>query len=103
MSSKIDSSVGPAAAAAALRPVSRSREQVGSPAQLAGKPGESLELTGEARLMQQLEQRVQSETGIDENKVAEMRRVLASGQYSANPEAIAGRLMQFEWALGETP
>ena len=59
-----------------------------------------LKLTGEARVMQELEQRVQGESGIDEAKVAEMRRILAQGLYTADPSTIAGRLMQLEWSIG---
>ena len=50
--------------------------------------------------MQELEQRVQSESGVDEAKVAEMRRILSQGLYTADPAAIAGRLMQLEWSIG---
>lgn len=105
MSSKIDSSVGPAAAPAPVRPVARSgdaqRSGVAAPSS-SPRSADSVALTGDARVMQELEQQVQGESGIDENKVAEMRRILAQGQYSADPSAIAGRLMQLEWSLGRS-
>lgn len=107
MSTKIDTSVGPAAAPAPVRPVARSGG-AGSPAAGAAssppaKSADSVALTGEARVMQEFEQRVQSDTGVDEAKVAEMRRILAQGLYNADPSAIAGRLMQLEWSLARSP
>lgn len=105
-SPKIDSTspvpVGATGAAAPVRPVARAARDAasaGSVAHAAKLGQDSVELTGEARVMQELEQRVQSEAGVDEAKVAEMRRILAQGQYTADPSAIAGRLMQLEWSL----
>lgn len=108
MSTKIDSSVGPAAPAAPVRPVARSCDAAGSGTAAASsswsaKSSDSLALTGDAHVMQDLEHRVNAESGVDENKVAEMRRILAQGLYNADPSAIAGRLMQLEWSLGHSP
>jgi len=106
MSTKIDTSVGPAAAPAPVRPVARSGGS-GTPAASVTpsnpKSADSVALTGEARAMQEFEQRVQNDSGVDEAKVAEMRRILAQGAYNADPSAIAGRLMQLEWSLSRTP
>lgn len=101
MSNKIDSHLGPAAAPAPVRPLSRSRDGATTTSTAASSPGreESVALTGEARALQQLEQKVQQDSGVDEAKVAETRRILAQGLYSADPQAIAGRLMQLEWSL----
>lgn len=99
MSNKIDSYVGATSAAAPIRPVSRSRDQALPTSPEPGKSGDSFALTGEARVMQQFEQQVRSESGVDDNKVAEMRRILAQGLYSADPMAIAGRLLQLEHSL----
>lgn len=104
MSNKIESylGVGPAAAAGPVRPVSRSRDSSSTQAQAeTAKSGDSFALTGEARVMQQVEQQARSETGVDEAKVAEMRRILAQGLYTADPLAIAGRLMQLERSLAK--
>ena len=104
---KIDSAspspVGATGAASPVRPVAKAARD-GSPAATVGHAAklgqDSVELTGEARGMQELEQRVQSESGVDEAKVAEMRRILSQGLYTADPAAIAGRLMQLEWSIG---
>lgn len=103
MSSKIESylGVGPTAAAGPVRPVSRSRDSSGQVQAEPAKSGDSFALTGEARVMQQVEQQARAETGVDENKVAEMRRILAQGLYMADPTAIAGRLMQLERSLSK--
>lgn len=100
MSNKIDPPVGPPAATAPVQPVVRSREQATAPNSTPSRAGDSVALTGEAQAMQQLEQRMQEETGVDEAKVAELRRILAQGLYSADPQAIAARLMRFEHSLG---
>ncbi len=108
MSTKIDSSVGPAAPPAPVRPVTRSCDAAGSGTRSAAsssstaKSTDSLALTGDAHVMQDLEHRVKNDSGVDENKVAEMRRILAQGLYNADPSAIAGRLMQLEWSLGHS-
>jgi flagellar biosynthesis anti-sigma factor FlgM len=100
MSNKIDPSVGAAAAPAPVRPVVRSREHAATGANAAPpKSGDSVALTGEAQVMQQLEQRARGESGVDEAKVAEMRRILSQGLYHADPQAIAVRLMQLEHSL----
>jgi flagellar biosynthesis anti-sigma factor FlgM len=103
---KIDSAspnpVGAAGASAPVRPVAKAARDATTAATVghAAKLGQdSVELTGEARVMQELEQRVQSESGVDEAKVAEMRRILAQGLYTADPALIAGRLMQLEWSI----
>lgn len=103
MSNKIDSPVGPAAAPAAVRPVlARTRDPEADLAPSGPAGGrDSLRLTGEGRVMHELEQRVNKDSGVDENKVAEVRRILAQGLYNADPAAIAGRLMQVEWSLGQ--
>ncbi|MGQ0699758.1 MAG: flagellar biosynthesis anti-sigma factor FlgM [Panacagrimonas sp.] len=97
MSNKIDSLLRPAAPAP-VRPVSRSRDD-SNPLIESGKSRDSVVVTGDARVLQQLEQRVQADSGIDETKVAETRRILALGLYSADPQAIAAKLMHVEWSL----
>lgn len=103
---KIDSAspspVGAAGASAPVRPVAKVARDGAASVSVANaaKLGQdSVELTGEARVMHELEQRVQSESGVDEAKVAEMRRILAQGLFTADPSAIAGRLMQLEWSI----
>ena len=106
-SPKIDSAspipVGATGASAPVRPVTKAAHDAataGTARHAAQLGQDSVELTGEARVMQELEHRVQGESGVDEAKVAEMRRILAQGLYNADPAAIAGRLMQLEWSLG---
>lgn len=101
MGNKIEPSVGAPAAAAPVRPVLRSREQAAAVPSSPARAGDSVALTGEAQAMQQLEQRVRDESGVDDAKVAELRRILAQGLYNADPQAIAARLMQLERSLGK--
>lgn len=37
--------------------------------------------------------------GVDEAKVAEMRRLIAEGSYAPNPRAIAEKLLQEAWEM----
>ena len=106
-SPKIDSAspapVGATAASTPVRPaakVARDGAATVSVGHAAKLGQDSVELTGEARVMHELEQRVQGESGVDEAKVAELRRILAQGLYTTDPAAIAGRLMQLEWSIG---
>lgn len=101
MSNKIDSQVAPTTAPAPIRPVTRSRSDASPVATEAAKSGDSVVFTGAARDLQQLERRAKDDSGIDEAKVAEMRRILAQGLYSADPQAIAGRLMSLEHSLAQ--
>ncbi|HKY93574.1 MAG TPA: flagellar biosynthesis anti-sigma factor FlgM [Nevskiaceae bacterium] len=97
--SKIDpSSIGAANAAAPIRAVDRGRAQSGAAAPKS-EPSDRIEITGDAQTLQALEARVRADSGVDAGKVAEVRRALAEGRYSANAAAIATRLLQAETSL----
>lgn len=97
--SKIDpSAIGAANGASPVRAVDR---KAGQPHAAAARSGSSdrVEITGDAQTLHALEARVQADSGVDSSRVAEVRRALAEGRYSANPAAIAARLVQSEIAL----
>jgi len=104
MTAKIDSTAAPGACASAspVRPVTRSREDAATAAQTPARTQsqDSVALTGEAQTLQQLDRRVQSSTGVDADKVADIRRAISEGRYRSDPQAIAERLLKTETALG---
>lgn len=98
MSNKIESFV---AATVPVRPVLRSAVKDGQTAATGTPPAprDSVRLTGEAQALAQIGQAARISSGIDEAKVADIRRQLAEGRYSPDPAAIAGRLVHTEWSL----
>jgi flagellar biosynthesis anti-sigma factor FlgM len=51
-------------------------------------------------LLQSIVQAASSVPGIDQNKIAELQQAVASGNYQANPQAIAQKLVELEALLG---
>ncbi len=100
MSSKIDGYSNTAAAAGLGRATPL---RAGSPAAQA-KPGaaatDSVQLTGDARLLQQVEKDVAASPDIDQAKVSALRQTIAEGRYRPDADAIAGKLLRSEWELG---
>lgn len=99
MSHKIESFIGAAAAAAPVRPVVRSKDGQTAAAAGSAAPRDSVRFTSDAQALAQIEQTARDSTGIDEAKVAELRRQLAEGSYSPDPKVIASRLLQTECSL----
>ncbi|MGQ0621256.1 MAG: flagellar biosynthesis anti-sigma factor FlgM [Panacagrimonas sp.] len=97
MSNKIESFV---AATAPVRPVVRSsvKDHTATAATQVA-PNDSVRLTGEAQTLARIEHAARDSSGIDEARVADIRRQLAEGRYSPDPAAIAGRLVETEWSL----
>lgn len=101
MSNKIESFVGPAAAAAPVRPVVRSKDGHSAASAGSSPSRDSVRFTGEAQALAGVEQAARESTGVDESKVAEVRRELAEGRYTPDSRTIAARLMQTEWSLSK--
>jgi flagellar biosynthesis anti-sigma factor FlgM len=99
MNSKIDSSLRPAPVAA-VRPVSKPRD--GTPGPSSSERSDSVAVTREAHNLHQLERSALEHSGIDEEKVAAVRKELAEGGYRIDPDAIAGSLLRLEWMLGKS-
>lgn len=99
MTSKIDLGLAPVPASSPLRPVARVRDSDTTAAREPAGGDDSVALTGEAQTLQRLERQVRADSGVDEAKVAEVRRMLSQGAYPADPQTIAHRLMHTEWSL----
>lgn len=100
MTTKINPFVGAAAPAAPVRAVVRGKDGETTAASASGSSSrDSVRLTGEGQALAKVERSARESSGIDEAKVADIRRQLADGSYSPNAKAIAGRLVHTEWAL----
>lgn len=101
MSAKIET-YGPQGPAAAPR--SRQTAAV-QPNAAPGKPAapvvasESVKLTGEAQVMQQVGKAAAAAPEVDMKKVSETREKLRDGSYTINPQTIAAKLTRLEWEL----
>lgn len=60
---------------------------------------DQLSLTGEARQLHELENRITSASVVDTKKVDAVRTALENGTFSVNAERIAEKLMSLEQAL----
>ncbi|MGA8706804.1 MAG: flagellar biosynthesis anti-sigma factor FlgM [Steroidobacteraceae bacterium] len=60
---------------------------------------DSVHITQSARALQALSQAVQDSPEVDSARVSAVQQQIESGQYSANPDRIASRLLQLEQDL----
>jgi negative regulator of flagellin synthesis FlgM len=99
MSSKIES-YGPQAPTAPARP--RTVDGAGN----AGRgpvspvaPTDSVRLTDDAMLLQQLQQQLAQAPAVDGQRVAETRLALAEGRYEVDAHSVADKLLRMEREL----
>lgn len=75
------------------------------PADSARPPSDSasdtVKLTSSAQLLERLEKSLQSLPAVDNQRVAEIRSAIESGDYEINSQAIADAMMRFERSFGE--
>lgn len=96
MSIKIDSPRSPA-------PVSRPQAESAStraPAQgPSPKGGDSVQLTGEGLLAQELGRTLAAAPAVDAQRVAETRAAIDENRYEVDAPRIASKLLRLEWEL----
>lgn len=63
---------------------------------------DSLKLTDDAVLLQQVERAVAEAPAVDGRRVAEVRQALAEGSYRVDPQTVAAKLARMEWELAQT-
>ena len=106
MSSKI-SGVDPAqiASVGAGRPVQRSQDAVsgGTSANTSKVGSQNVQITGTARQLADLDQKVRSLPDVNEERVSQLRAAIEQGTYQVRPQHIADQLMSLERALGSLP
>lgn len=94
MTLKIDAYTA-TAPALPVRAVNAARDAT-APASMTRPPArreDSVALTVDAQLLQQVQQQAREHSGVDDQKVAEIRRELAEGRYTVDAQAVAARLM----------
>lgn len=106
MSSKISGIDGtPIASVGAGRPVQRLQDAVsgGTNADTAGDGSQDVQITGTARQLVDLEQKVRDLPAVNEERVAQLRAAIEQGTYQVRPQHIADQLMSLERALSKLP
>ena len=106
MSSKI-SGIDPTqiAQVGANRPVQRSQDAVtGDATANSSKDGsQDVQITGTARQLADLDQKVRSLPDINEERVSQLSAQIEQGTYQVRPQHIADQLMSLERTLGSLP
>jgi len=106
VSSKI-SGIDPAqvASVGAGRPVQRSQDAVsgGASADTSKDGSQNVQITGTARQLSDLDQKVRDLPDVNEERVAQLRTAIEQGTYQVRPQHIADQLMSLERALGGLP
>ena len=106
MSSKISGIDGAQiASVGAGRPVQRSQDAVSGGANTdTSKDGsQNVQITGTARQLAELEQKVRDLPAVNEERVSQLRTAIEQGTYAVRPQHIADQLMSLERDLGRLP
>jgi negative regulator of flagellin synthesis FlgM len=87
------------------RRTSSPAESTQAPAADVAKPGakssaDQVQLSQEAKQLGKLQEKIDSSSEVDMNKVNEIRRAIAEGKFHVNPERIADALLNQEELLG---
>ena len=77
--------------------VSRTRDGAANSAEVAGKPANPVQITGQ---LAALEQTVNSLPVVNEAKLARIRQAIEDGSYQVVPERIADKLLRMDRDLG---
>jgi negative regulator of flagellin synthesis FlgM len=107
--SGIDGAPSPAqiASVGAGRPVQRSQDAVSggtsSDSSKDGSQPQSVQITGTARQLADLDQQVRNLPDVNEERVSQLRTAIEQGTYQVRPQHIADQLMSLERALGSLP
>ncbi|MEO1244373.1 MAG: flagellar biosynthesis anti-sigma factor FlgM [Pseudomonadota bacterium] len=67
----------------------------------APKPGDTVELTSGARLLERLEKTLADLPAIDNARVSEVKAAIESGDYEVDADAVADAMIRFERSFGE--
>jgi len=84
------------------RPIQRPRDAAsgGANADKSNDGSESVQITGTARQLADLDQHVRTLPDVNEEKVAQLRSAIEQGTYQVRPQHIAEQLMSLERSLG---
>ena len=87
------------------RPIQRPQDAVGGGTSSDTSKGgsQNVQITGTARQLSDLDQKVRSLPDVNEEKVAALRSAIQQGTYQVRPQHIADQLMSLERSLGSLP
>jgi negative regulator of flagellin synthesis FlgM len=93
------------ASVGAGRPVQRSQDAVsgGTSADTSKDGSQNVQITGTARQLSDLDQKVRDLPVINEDRVSQVRTAIQQGTYQVRPQHIADQLMSLERALSNLP
>jgi negative regulator of flagellin synthesis FlgM len=102
--SGIDGAPSPAqvASVGAGRPVQRSQDAVsgGTTADTSKDGSQNVQITGTARQLADLDQKVRSLPDVNQERVSQLSAAIEQGTYQVRPQHIADQLMSLERTLG---
>ena len=87
------------------RPIQRPQDAVsgGTSSDTSKGNSQNVQITGTARQLSDLDQKVRSLPDVNEEKVAALRSAIEQGTYQVRPQHIADQLMSLERSLGSLP
>jgi negative regulator of flagellin synthesis FlgM len=93
------------ASVGAGRPVQRSQDPVsgGTSADTSKGGSQDVQITGTARQLADLDQKVRDLPDVNEERVSQLRTAIEQGTYQVRPQHIADQLMSLERSLGSLP
>jgi negative regulator of flagellin synthesis FlgM len=93
------------ASVGAGRPVQRPQDPVsgGTGADSSKGGSQNVQITGSARQLAELEQKVRDLPQVDEGRVSDIRAAIEQGSYTVRPQQIADKLVSLERALSNLP
>ena len=93
------------ASVGAGRPVQRSQDAVsgGASADTSKDGSQNVQITGAARQLADLEQKIRDLPAVNEQRVSQLRSAIEQGSYTVRPQHIADQLMSLERSLGSLP
>jgi negative regulator of flagellin synthesis FlgM len=93
------------ASVGAGRPVQRSQDAVsgGASADTSNEGSQNVQITGTARQLSDLHQKVRDLPVINEERVSQVRAAIEQGTYQVRPQHIADQLMSLERSLSNLP
>ena len=101
-SAQVRFSIPQVASVGAGRPIQRSQDTVsgGTSANTSKDGSQNVQITGTARQLADLDQKVRDLPDVNEERVSQLRAAIEQGTYQVRPQHIADQLMSTERALG---
>ncbi len=88
---------------AVQRPQDATSGGVGANASQSSQQQQDVQITGKARHLADLEQRVRDLPAVNEQRVSQIRTAIEQGTYTVRPQHVADQLMSLERTLSQLP